>query len=632
MHPFLDFYFSTEPLPTEQCLHNHNQVRQFCNAHLTPLAFHISPHHLVYFAPTGILKSNTDAMLAHLFWCLEIQGLAKQPQQETSAFSEGQNIGDEVVGTWKGVKPKHSSQSVVSSQQGLVQPAMGRVPLPLSSSSSSLLVDPNHRGGIAADISSSLMLRSSLSAPQLEDKQQHPDSAGKVSYRHKDLISASVERLGVTKQSQSTFNLKRPGENALRLADGGTVRGSTTDIDAEEERVAYLNSTLEDSPLHDAPLNTPRSQHFLKQKPENGSKTQEPELALSSPPVESHAPDQTSSLTQSEQSSQEHLIPKYNSSQSSLHVSQLNHGPDRSTTTVHSEPPHFTKAPSKAEAAHPSPTVPDPDADCSTLQPKSSSDSANVGGVRGSFTVSRHYSHHTAPLPDLPTTLSQEACTQNMATAVASKSKQSLECHHVKLVSSQCKPKPPEDPSCVPREVLKVREKLKRLKEDFLKSEALHQQQWCRQRRELYFHLVRATVQKGRQPELEETDCCTDGGDGRQGHDVEAKRRSPKVAIGTVEEGKGLGIVAWEERKGLGTLPQEEKKGLGTLAQEEKKGLGTLAQEEKKELETLARDEGEELGTLAQKEGRKLAQGSPESRADLQHEVSGLWLSSWWCE
>ena len=532
----------------EQCLHNHNQVRQFCNAHLTPLAFHMSPHHLVNFAPTGILKSNTDAMLAHLFWCLEIQGLGSQSQQHASVFSEVQKVRDEAIGTKKG-KQTQPSQSVSFQQSrgSLVQPASSRLPLPLSSSSSSLGVDL-YGSGTGAGVPPSSMVRSSLSAPQLEvavANKQHVESRGKMSSNRRDLISASVERLEVMEQLQSSRNLQHPRQETDILAGG--ISTADTDLDVEEERLAYLSSTLKDVPLHEAPLNTPRSQHFLKQPPDSSNKTQGPEP---------HPPDQPSCLAKPEQLSQVHVFPK--DCQSTLHQSQLNHIPDLSIACL--------RPPSKAEAAsttacrpesttvkvklhqtdtdvHPPHSEQNPGVELAGSQSKPTPGSGNDSCVRGSFTISRHHSHPSPPLADLPTAPTQTVCTQIETTTVASKqTPPSSECRHIRLLPSQSKPHPPEDPSCVPREVLKVREKLKRLKEDFLRSEALHQQQWCRQRRELYFHLVRATVQKGRhitQPgHVEAADPCRSVGDedSGQGHEVEKKR--------AVDEGEGLVTLA----------------------------------------------------------------------------------------
>ena len=552
---FSDFYFSTQPLSSEQCLHNNNQVRQFCNARLTPLAFHILPCDLVNFAPTGILKSNTDALLAHLFWCLETQGLAKRvSQQDSSVFSEVPNVRDDVhiAGTRKGIQP------VSLRGRGSQPTTNNRAPLPLSSSSSSSMhTDPNYRvGTTGSNVPSSVMLRSSLSAPQLDAPALYSESGGKLSTQHKGLISASVETLGVTEQSPSTSNLKRPGQNAGRAFNYSVLHGGTD----QEERIAYFDSTFESDPLHDVPLNTPRSQHFLKRTPESGDTAQQAGLPASSSPGEPNPP-QITPQTKPDPPSLEHATPK--DSHSNLHSSQLNEVPDPSLSVVQSEICHSTKVPPKADTvsavarksestfdAKPHHVHPEqnPGMGQFSLQSKPASEFANDYGVGGSFTISKHHSYQ----PDVSSASSQNGHTESETTVVAFKqtpTPPSSECRHIQLLPPRCRPHPPEDPSHVPREVLKVREKLLKLKDDFLKSEALHQQQWCRQRRELYFNLVRATVQKpgrqsAQQPGKEATalgdgdgDRVWDDGADRRGHEEVARQRSPEMVTSTEEGG-----------------------------------------------------------------------------------------------
>ena len=594
---FQDFYFSTEPLSFEQCLHNHNQVRQFCNARLTPLAFHIPPCDMVNFASTGILKTNMDAMLAHLFWCLVTQGLAKQvSQQDSRVYSQLPSVRDDVhvADTRKGIKPTDIAQSIVS-QQGrvsLVQPTTcNRTPLPLSSSSSSssssLLTDPNRRmGTIGSNIPSSVVLRSSLSAPQLEAPVMYNESGGKLSTQHKSLISASVETLRVTEQSPSTSNLQRPAQNAGRVVDNSVLHGGTD----QEERIAYLNSTFEGGPLHDAPLNTPRSQHFLKRTSNSGDTTQKARLPPSSSPGEPNPPAQTTHQTRPDPPSLEHVTPK--DSQSYLHSSQLNEVPNPSLSVVHSEIYHSAKVSPKVDAVsavdcksvsttinakldqtstdmHPEQTL---GMDQSSLQSKHTPESTNDRGAGDSFSISKHHSYQS----DVSSGSSQNVHTESETTTVTFKqTPPSSECHHIQLLPSRCRPHPPEEPSRVPREVLKVREKLMKLKDDFLKSEALHQQQWCRQRRELYFNLVRATVQKpGRQsaqPGEGKTTLgggdrvCADGAD-RRGHEEVAKQRSPEMVTSGVEGEDELGIFAQDPTSaGEGKIDLQHKVSVGAL-------------------------------------------------------------------
>ena len=390
----------------------------------------------------------------------------------------------------------------------------------------------------------------------------------------------------MTEQSPSTSNLQRPAQNAGRVVDNSVLHGGTD----QEERIAYLNSTFEGGPLHDAPLNTPRSQHFLKRTSNSGDTTQKARLPPSSSPGEPNPPAQTTHQTRPDPPSLEHVTPK--DSQSYLHSSQLNEVPNPSLSVVHSEIYHSAKVSPKVDAVsavdcksvsttinakldqtstdmHPEQTL---GMDQSSLQSKHTPESTNDRGAGDSFSISKHHSYQS----DVSSGSSQNVHTESETTTVTFKqTPPSSECHHIQLLPSRCRPHPPEEPSRVPREVLKVREKLMKLKDDFLKSEALHQQQWCRQRRELYFNLVRATVQKpGRQsaqPGEGKTTLgggdrvCADGAD-RRGHEEVAKQRSPEMVTSGVEGEDELGIFAQDPTSaGEGKIDLQHKVSVGAL-------------------------------------------------------------------
>lgn len=457
------------------------------------------------------------------------------PQYESTVLSEVHTARYDVAGTRKPEMKLNIAQSYLPQRGSDSHIQQSSHKAPISSSSSSILFDLAQKD---AKIPSSALLRGSLSAPQLEVAMVHTphnETESKVPMQHKTLISASVETLRVTEQSPSTTNLQRPGQNAVRMI--GSNASQDTDCN-DKERYAYLNSTLQDGLLEDVPFDTPRSQHFLKQRCESGGeKMQQHEPLVFSASEKSNLADQASSKHRTDSPSQEQVT--ISGGQSSFEKNGI---PNVLLSVPNSElhkTPSNADVTGKPESAKDSskqqPTYPGLDSKqelsmgYASLQSKLATDPANV---RSSFTISNDPS-------GMSVVLSQEEHTESTTTTLKQITP-SPACHHVQLLTFQQKPHPPEDHTHVPREVLKVREKLKKLKEDFLKSEALHQQQWCRQRRELYFNLVRATLQKGRhvsQPGEEATESGNGNGDwddkadNGDDHKVDGVERSPTMAV-----------------------------------------------------------------------------------------------------
>lgn len=67
-----DFDLGNSPLSEKQALNNIQAVCDYCTAHLSPSAFHIPPIDFLQWAESGLLKSNILALLARLFYSLEL--------------------------------------------------------------------------------------------------------------------------------------------------------------------------------------------------------------------------------------------------------------------------------------------------------------------------------------------------------------------------------------------------------------------------------------------------------------------------------------------------------------------------------------------------------------------------------
>lgn len=95
----LDFHFADRPLSQSECLHNLRNVNKFCTAHLPPPAFHLTPEAILQFGQTDLLRTNIVALLAHLFWCLEVQGLnTSQLKSPSMAATEGSKVAAAALG------------------------------------------------------------------------------------------------------------------------------------------------------------------------------------------------------------------------------------------------------------------------------------------------------------------------------------------------------------------------------------------------------------------------------------------------------------------------------------------------------------------------------------------------------